>query len=114
MDLKGRRFFYLSTISLGQDDTGSLHWFYYFNTCWTSQSKCGGRVKWRHNETWTIYDCDLFIQGDNLHTPGTREMVTDGGTGLPEGQENTKLRVGLNKLSTVRQIQFIIICFMFI
>lgn len=36
------------------------------------------RVKWRHNETRTVYDRDLFVQGDKLlHAPGTRKMVTD-------------------------------------
>lgn len=85
MDFKGRRFFYLSIISLGQDDIGSFYWFYYFNICWIFQSKCGGRVKWRYNEIWIIYDCDLFIQGDNLYIFGIREMVIDGGIGLFEG-----------------------------
>ena len=110
-----RGFFYLLGISLGQDGARSLQGFNYLNTCWTSQSKCRSRVKWRHNETWTVYDCDLFVQGDNLHAPGTRKTVTDRALiFLKDKGENTKLRVGLNKLSTVCQIQFIIICFMFI
>lgn len=85
MELKGTGFLYLSSISLGQDGTSSLHWFQHFNTCWTSQSKCTGRVNWRHNETWTVYNCDLFVQGDNLHVPGKRGIVIEGSTGLPEG-----------------------------
>lgn len=84
-ELKGRGFFYLSSIGLGQDGTSSLHWFHHFNTRWTSQGKCTGRVKWRHDETWTVQDCDLFVQGDNLHAPATRGMVTDGSTGFREG-----------------------------
>lgn len=80
-----RGFFYLSSISMGQNGASSLHWFYYFNTCWTSQSKCRSRVQWRCNETWTIYECDLFVQGDNLHAPLTRKIVINEGTGLPKG-----------------------------
>lgn len=111
---QGKGILYLSSISMGQNGASSLHWFYYLNTCWTSQSECNSRVKWRHDETWTIYDCDLFVQGDNLHVPETRKMVTDGHWFSWRSRDTTKLRVGLNKLSTVCQIHFIIICFMFI
>ena len=85
MGAQGKRFLYLSSISLGQDGASGLYWFHHFNTRWTPQSKCAGRVKRRHDAAWTVYDCDLFVQGDNLHAPRTRGMVTDGSTGLPEG-----------------------------
>lgn len=81
-----RRGFYLSSISLGKDGTGSFHRFYYFNTCWTSQSKCRGGIKWRYDEAWTIYDCDLFVQGDNLHAPERREMELMGALVYLEGK----------------------------
>lgn len=78
------------------------------------RSKCRSRVKWRHNETRTVYDRDLFVQGDKLHAPGTRKMVT--GRALASEGQGGEHGSGLdwNKLSTVCQVQFIIICFMFI